>query len=132
MNKLVARFSDGHLIKGTALDFAPAKDVFHVTPGMPSAGAAPVAIHARDLKALFFVKDFEGDPAHIDRKAFACPPPAGARPFMVRMKDGEVLVGSSTEYQPGLPGLFLVPADSESNNLRCFLFAAAADEILFI
>jgi hypothetical protein len=132
MNRLVARFTDGRMVKGAMLDFAPSKDVFHMTEETPVAGTSPVAIHAEDLKALFFVKDYAGDPLHVERKELDSAPPPGARSIRASFKDGEVLVGTTTGYQPGLPGFFLVPADPESNNLRCYLFAEATEEVGFL
>jgi hypothetical protein len=32
MNKVVVRFADGRMLKGTAADFFPGKDLFHVSP----------------------------------------------------------------------------------------------------
>ena len=31
MNKIVARFADGRIVKGMTADFSPAKDLFHVS-----------------------------------------------------------------------------------------------------
>jgi len=41
-------------------------------------------------------------------------------------------VGATTGYQPGRPGFFLVPADAESNIERCYVVAAATQEIKFL
>jgi hypothetical protein len=50
----------------------------------------------------------------------------------VTFKDGEVLVGTTQGYQPGRKAFFLVPADRESNTERCFVIAAAAQNISFL
>jgi hypothetical protein len=42
------------------------------------------------------------------------------------------MVGTTQGYQPGRPGFFLVPADTGSNTERCYVVAAAAQEISFI
>ena len=68
------------------------------------------------------VESNEFDPAH---------PPAGRR-IRVVFKDGEVLIGTTTGYQPGRPGFFLVPADSDSNVERCYIVTAATREVKFI
>jgi hypothetical protein len=132
MNKLVARFADGRLIKGSTLDFAPDKEVFHMTMGTLPAQTIPMPIHTKHLKALFFVKDLDGDPQHVERRAFDCPPPPGQRRVMAAFKDGEVLVGTTPGYQPGLPGLYLIPADPESNIERCYVIASATEQISFL
>lgn len=132
MNNVVARFADGRIIKGTTADFSPAKDLFHVIMSASSAGTGPVEIHKKDLKTLFFVKDLVGDPRHVEKNAFdPAHPPAGRR-IKVVFKDGEILVGTTTGYQPGRPGFFLVPADAESNIERCYVVTAATQEISFL
>jgi Family of unknown function (DUF6982) len=132
MNKVVARFADGRLIKGTTADFFPTKDLFHVIPASGPTGAEPVEIRATDLKALFFVRDFAGDPKYTDQQHFDPTRPGGGRRIRVVFKDGEVLVGTTTGYQPARPGFFLVPADARSNIERCYVVAAATREISFL
>src|ERR687887_2728153 len=106
MNKVVARFTDGHMIKGFTTDFTPAKERFHVTPA-ETPGSKPVDVETKDLKAVFFVKDFAGNPQHDERKEFDTRPPAG-RKISVVFKDGETLVGTTQGYTPGRPGFFLI------------------------
>ena len=132
MNKIVARFADGRIVKGMTADFSQAKDLFHVSVANAPVKADPVEIHTKDLKALFFVKDLAGDPQYLDRNEFdPSHPPAGRR-IKVVFSDGEVLIGTTTGYQRGRPGFFLEPADDGSNNERCYIVAAAAHEISFL
>jgi len=132
MNKVVARFADGRMVKGMTADFFPGKDLFHVSVATASAGAKPVEIYMKELKALFFVKAFAGEKQHIERNAFdPSRPPAGRR-IKVDFKDGEVLVGTTTGYQPERPGFFVVPADADSNIERCYVVAAATREVSFL
>jgi hypothetical protein len=132
MNKVVARYADGRIVKGVTADFFPAKDLFHVMVALEAGGAAPAEVSMRELKALFFVKDYAGDPQHVEVKEFDPSRPPVGRPISVTFKDGEVLVGTTTGYQPGRPGFFLVPVDPESNIERCYVVAAAADEVSFL
>jgi len=132
VNKVVARLSDGRTIKGMTADFFPGKDTFNVRPANAPAGAKSIEICTKDMKALFFVKDFAGNPERDNRNEFdPAHPPIGRR-IRVVFKDGEVLVGTTTGYQPGRPGLFIVPADAGSNNERCYVVAASTKEIKFI
>ena len=55
-NKVVARFLDGRVLKGTTLDFVPTRPHFHVTPVNAASGDRPVQVDPKELKALFFVK----------------------------------------------------------------------------
>ncbi len=130
MKKVVARFADGRMIKGFTSDFVPAKDIFHVLPPDAPVGSKPVEVRTKDLKAVFFVKEFAGDPKHKESNAFTRP--AAGRKIQVHFKDGEVLVGTTQGYQQGRPGFFLVPADLESNIVRCYVVADATREIAFI
>jgi hypothetical protein len=131
VNKVVARFADGRMVKGMTADFFPTKDLFHVSAAN-SSGTEPLEIRTQDLKALFFVKDFAGNPDYAERKAFdPASPPAGRR-IRVAFNDGEIMVGTTTGYQPGRPGFFLEPADPKSNNERCYVVAAATREISFL
>jgi len=130
MNKVVARFVDGRMVKGMTSDFVPGKDRFHVMPGEP--GSRPVPIETRDLKALFFVKDLSGNPAHVERKEFEEGKAVAGKRIRVVFADGEVMIGSTNGYQAGRPGFFYVPADSSSNILRCYVIVAATTEVTLL
>lgn len=130
MNKVVARFADGRILKGMTADFFPNKDLFHVSDAAAEPGAEPIEVRTSDLKALFFVKDYDGNPSYAEAKEFTRPPVG--RAIRVLFKDGEVLVGTTTGYQPGRPGFFVEPADPGSNNERCFVVTSATQEVSFI
>ena len=132
MNKVVARLADGRMVKGMTTDFSPSKDRFHVSVAGALPGTQPVELRTRDLKALFFVKDFAGVPQHVERSEFDPSRPPVGRRIRVKFKDGEVLVGTTTGYQPGREGFFLIPADTNSNNERCYVVAANTLEIGFL
>lgn len=132
MNKVVVRFADGRIIRGTTADFIPMKDLFHVSVMDAPPQTPPVEVHTKDLKALFFVKDFAGNPKHVRRNEFDPSHPPIGRKIRVSFKDGEVLVGTTTGYQKGRPGFFLVPADADSNTERCYIVAAATREISYL
>ncbi|MFO7560815.1 MAG: hypothetical protein R6X10_18460 [Desulfobacterales bacterium] len=132
MNKVVVRLTDGSTIKGMTADFFPGKDIFHLFPADVPVGGKPVEICTKDMKALFFVKDFAGNPKRDKRNEFDPENPPAGRRIRVVFKDGEVFVGTTTGYQPGRPGLFVVPADADSNNERCYIVAASTQEIKFI
>lgn len=132
MNKVVARYADGRVVKGSTADFFPAKPLFHLTPVQAPPGALPTEICLADLKAVIFVKDFSGDPSHVDRNDFDPSRPAPGRKIRVRFNDGEVLVGTTAGYKPGRPGFFLEPADASSNTQRCYIVAQAAESVGFI
>ena len=132
MNKVVARFIDGRVVKGMTADFFPTKDTFHVAEPGALEGTEPMEINRNDLKALFFVKDYTGNPDHVERNDFDPVRPPAGRKIRVVFKDGEVLVGTTTGYQPGRPGFFLEPADESSNIERCYVVTSATAEVAFL
>ena len=127
-NRIVARYADGRMLKGTTQDFAPAKDAFHVIGS--EGGARPVKVAVADLKAVFFVKSLVGNAAYHESKEFGGP--ASGRKVQVSFKDGEVLVGSTQGYQPDRPGFFMVPADPQSNNDRIYIVSKAVEKVTFL
>jgi hypothetical protein len=132
MNRIVARFQDGRVLKGFTNDFLPGKASFHVVPEGTEAGGKPAEVLVTQLKALFFVKSFAGNPTHEEARDFVAGKAAGGRHIRVVFKDGEVIVGTTQGYDRSRPGFFVVPADPASNNERCFVVVAATQEITFI
>jgi len=120
--KVVARYFDGRVVKGYTFDFGPAQPRFHVF-AEPTATGPSTRVLVDELKALFFVRDLVGNPAHQDGHRFA--PGEVGRHVEVRFRDGEVMVGTVDGPSTDVPGFFLVPADPESNNLRVYVVAAA-------
>jgi hypothetical protein len=67
--KVIARYTHDGMIKGMTHDFFPNKDRFHIiTTGHPS--GKPKEVMLKDLKAVFVVRTFEGDPGYIGRKKY--------------------------------------------------------------
>jgi hypothetical protein len=130
MNRVVARYQDGRLMKGFTTDFMPAKDHFHMTLEEQGAAARPVEVRLADLKAIFFVKSFTGDPQH-HRTNEADRAGAGRR-LRVVFKDGELMVGTTQGYDRSRPGFFVIPVDTAGNNERCFVVATATKEVAFL
>ncbi len=131
-NKAVAHFTDGRLLKGTTADFFPGKGAFHISPVPAVPRSKAMRVETRELKALFFVKDYEGKPDHVEGREFDPSLPLGGRKIRVEFEDGEVLVGTTTGYRPEREGFFLEPADRESNNERCYVVTTATREVNFL
>jgi hypothetical protein len=131
MNKVVARYNDGHVVRGITFDFDTSRDHFHIIEAGAEAGSKPTDVKLDELKAVFFVRDFEGDPTHEERKEFDPNKPPMGRKIRVVFKDGETLVGVTPGYQSGRAGFFLLPADKESNAERCYVVSSSAQSILF-
>jgi hypothetical protein len=131
-NKIVVRYVDGQLLKGVTSDFFPNKDIFHVMPADAPQGSKPVELSTQNLKAIFFVKGYEGNPDYKDKKEFDSGKAPVGRKIKIVFKDGELMVGTTNGYQPGRPGFFIVPADPNSNIERCYILSAATQEVSFI
>jgi hypothetical protein len=131
-DKVVARYQDGRLLKGFTIDFIPEAEVFHLLLVTSTQGSAPVAVRLAELKALFFVREFQGRPDYSDRKEFDPARPPAGRKVRVIFKDGELILGTTPEYQPGHLGFFVVPADPKSNIERCFVVSSATRDVTFL
>jgi hypothetical protein len=127
---VVVRFLDGRTLKGTTQDFAPNKTQFHVYEGGDESSRA-VAVDTASLKAVFFVKSYEGDSVHQDRHDFESAVAHG-RKMLVRFLDGEEIAGTTTGYNPAKPGFFLIPADADCNNARIFVVSSAVAAVEWV
>jgi hypothetical protein len=89
VNKVVVRFKKGTLMKGKITNFFPDKPKFHLE--LLSGELAEIDVE--QLKAIFFVKDFEGDKARKDTYKDAIP--GGGRGKVSRWR-------STDRFFPGL------------------------------
>ncbi len=127
-NLVVARYLDGRVLKGTTRDFSPTRPSFHLEVG---SSREIVELRLRQLKAVFFVRTFEGDPERVDLRGFLDGPqekPQG-RKIAVRFRDGEFLCGYTMSWSPDRDGFFVFPTDTGSNNDRIYVVASSTDEI---
>ncbi len=127
--RLVIRYRDGMLLKGTTNNFAPAQSTFHLTPANGSRASDSVTVKMDDLKAVFFVQTFEGKPKYDERKDFQPGDRVTGRKVQVHFRDGEVMTGSVMDYNPKTTGFFLFPADPASNNQRVFVLNSAVEKV---
>lgn len=126
-NKVVVRRPDGTLLKGVTNNFFPNKDCFHLTD-RDTGEVLEVPIEG--LKAVFFVKDFDGDGRYqeqpdVERTAL------GKR-IRVEFSDGETLTGYCQGFTPGRQGFFVFPEDPGSNNDRVFVVTSATRDVSFL
>jgi len=128
--KTVVHYRDGRILKGFTRDFAPHRETFELAAD-DSAEAQIEEIWAPDLKAVFFVRDFAGNRDRVDRKDFDPDHPVAGQRLQVRFQDGEEMVGTAQDYDPLRKGFFFVPADPQSNIVRCYVVVAATREITF-
>lgn len=122
-NKVVVRFKDNTVLKGKTNNFFPNKTFFH----LQQLDNDLIEIHIEDLKAIFFVKDFDGNKDHAD--AYEDKVAGGGRKIKVKFLDGETIVGFTTGYSPDRQGFYMVPADLKGNNERIFIVKSATEKI---
>jgi hypothetical protein len=128
LTKVVVHFTDGTVRKGTTQDFNPNQPKFHL---QPRAGGPAQEVQCRNLKAVFFVSDYSGNPSRQDIKGFLAGPgeTAQGKKIAVLFSDGELLCGYSLGYSREREGFFMFPADKGGNNNRIFVMAHATAEI---
>ena len=131
-SKIVARFLDGKIVKGYTQNFFPNRPVFHVLPMDAASKTDPVEIQVSELKAVFFVRDFVGNKGHDERKGLAPGEKVQGRLIEVIFRDGEVLVGSTTGYDPKRPGFFFFSIDPKSNNMKVYILSSAIRGVRFL
>lgn len=113
---VVARYQDGRVLKGTSLDVDPNRMIFHLRP----AEGPAIQVNLSDLKALFFVRDLEGNPARDDQQTLDPDDPRSRGSVIVRLgfADGETITGLTISWPPRKQFFFVVPVDTGSNNVR--------------
>lgn len=125
-NKVVIKFKDGTLIKGSTTDFLPNKTCFHLN----SQNGTVDTIEVQDLKALFFVKDVEGNKEY--NESYQDVIQGGGKRVKVEFNDGETIVGYVLGYSPDRQGFNMTPADLQSNNERIFVVSSATKSVTFL
>jgi hypothetical protein len=128
--KIVVRYKDGRLVKGFSHDFNPDRAQFAIWQSVKAPQNEGIVVPLSGLKALFFVRDFDGDADYVEEHTFEG---AGhGRRLQVTFFDNEVLVGTTLSYRPDGQGFFVRPADPRANNLRVFVVTSAVRHIRFL
>ena len=138
--KVVAHMTDGRLIKGHS-DIVPATDLDFLLKG--NTGSMPLEMNVRmidtgktvkipliSLKALFFVKSFEGKEAYKEIKFFEGHPAIEGLWVRLKFKDGEWTEGVIRNSHHFLtdPGFLMKPPDPQSNNEILYIIKACLAE----
>ena len=121
--RVVARHLDGSIQRGTTIDFSPTRRHFRLNDGK--------TVHDVDLgnlKALFFVKDLDGNAAYEEKKGYLARQNHGKK-VVVEFKDGEMLFGYTLSYTSQGFGFFVFPGDPASNNEKVFVLHGATRSV---
>jgi hypothetical protein len=125
-NKVVLKLKDGTVAKGQTNDFFPNKPLFHLT----TLEGNIEEFKTEALKAVFFVKDCDGDKSYDYSYTDAIA--GGGRKIKVDFADGEEMIGYTQGYSPDRLGFFLIPADLKGNNEKVFVVKSATKKIQFL
>ncbi|WP_224982937.1 DUF6982 domain-containing protein [Geomonas agri] len=125
--KIVVRYADGKVVKGTTEDLAANKMLFHLTE---TETANRYEVNVEQLKAIFFVKSFQGN--HEYQERLDVERVGLGKKIKVRFKDGETLVGYTQGFSPARATFIVFPCDPNSNNERAFVVTAATEKVEFV
>ena len=116
--------------KGTTHDFAPNKTKFHVyRSGDEASPAVEISIEA--VKAVFFVKSYEGNSQH--KAAYSFDEAKGqGRKIKVVFIDGKEMSGLTMGYNPQKQGFFIAPSDPGGNNTRVYVMNSAVASVEWV
>lgn len=141
MQKIVLRFNTGKLLKGFIGDFTAYTDIVVVHDAVTD---EEHKIPIVELKAIFFVKTFEGDRLYRDKKMYGISENVGRKVY-IRFNDGESMIGFlegdipwekgfhlSKKSASALKGFFLIPVDSDSNNKKVFVVNSSIKDITLL
>lgn len=128
-NMVVAKFVDGRILKGLTNDFFKSIPAFNVYCNETSKYQR---VSIDNLKAVFFVKSFEGRKDQRRRLKHVPRPLIDGREARIHFNDGEVLEGFVQYYNPSEKVFLLVPDDPTGNNLRIFCVRKAVSRIVWL
>ncbi|MEO0190109.1 MAG: hypothetical protein ABIL70_09825 [candidate division WOR-3 bacterium] len=126
-NRVVLHYKNGNVVKGMTHDFVPEKPKFHLV----HQDGNIEEIQTELLKAVFFVKTYEGNKDYQEVKGFSKIDPVTFRGMKIKVTftDNEVIYGATLGYNKTRKGFFIFPADPDSNNLRIYVVASAVKEV---
>jgi len=135
--KVILRFIDGKMLKGYIRDFRIADTYLY----LEDESSHQLKVRLKELKAIFYVKKFEGERGHQEKKAISGIRP-GAKRVFVKFKDGETIMGNMEGEIPWQNGFFpgsmkekaftIIPVDESSNNTKILVVTTAVKDIAMV
>ena len=126
--RVVARFRASKVVKGYLKAFSDETGAVIVED---TQSRMEHSIPVEDLKAVFFVKTFEGFSEYREKKIYGIRDNIGRKVYL-KFYDGESLVGfleekvppekifNLTKPDPNTRGFYMIPVDADCNNNRVF------------
>jgi hypothetical protein len=127
--KIVVRYAEGQILKGYSHDFSATRSQFSLWPSTAADANDRVIVPLARLKAVFFVRDFAGNPGYVERTETDAV--QHGRRIEVTLVDDEVITGRTLSYRPDGHGFFVVPADPNTNNIRVFVVSSSVRQVRF-
>ena len=127
--KVVVRYADGEGLKGYTDDFHASRPHFTLRTSPSLTDDDGVIVTLLRLKAVFFVRDFGGNPAYVERNDI--PHAERGRRIEVTLSDEEVIVGTTLNYRSDGLGFFVTPIDPQANNVRVFVVTNSVRHVRF-
>ena len=135
--RVILRFVDGKMLKGFIRDLKIADEYLY----LEDESNHQHKVRLKELKAIFFVRKFEGERNHQEKKSFTGTHPGSKRVF-VKFKDGETIMGNMEGEIPWEKGFFLesmkekaftiVPVDEDSNNTKILVITTSVQDVAMI
>jgi hypothetical protein len=119
LNKVVVGFLKGNRVKGYVCEFSSLENSFNLLPQENPLHGHGITVEMKNLKAVYFVWDFDGKPDYRDFSHVGAP--KDGRTVEVTFTDGEKIIGRTEGYNSQRLGFFLYPADPRGNNIRIFV-----------
>jgi hypothetical protein len=139
-DKTVLRFNDGRILKGFVHDFTSETNVVTIQEAETDKIST---VNIEQLKAIFFVRSFEGDRHYREKKSYGITRPKGRKIF-IKFKDGEDIVGFLegdfpwkkgfflSKREDPLKGFFILPVDKDSNNVKVFVVSSSIIDVTVV
>ena len=123
--RLVVRFKDGRTARGMCFALNPKEASFHldVTDENGVSAGATTQIRYSDLKAVYYVKSFDGK---FDKNVRYREWTPEGNELIIEFEDGEVLRGHTLhQYTGHEPRFFIIPKDPSTNNISVLVESTA-------
>ncbi|GAB4330162.1 MAG: hypothetical protein Kow0099_00570 [Candidatus Abyssubacteria bacterium] len=120
--KLLVRFRNNRSVKGTTYKLDINSSGFYLVPLEPVEGQERIFIYFSDIKAIHFIRDFEGK---------GSPEPVGAhvaegQEIKVVFQDGEIIEGHTLHhFDPSCQRFYIVPREDAGNTISILVERSA-------
>jgi hypothetical protein len=129
-HKVVAHFLNGRLVRGLSTSIALDRPTCHVI----TREHGVLLVTLSELKALFFVKDLDGNRTYRDHQVIGSTDrrATGAKRLHITFRDGEQIVALAPTYDGARQFFYALPADPNSNNIRILVNRTAVASVVVL